>query len=121
MTLAISAQEALYGDQARTEVRTIMTEGVSGGAVVPAAILTTGQYDTVDSPAPNFNHAIMLAVARALTRLPLRLAPYAKAALPSAATWSGALIYVTDDVGGAQPAFSDGSNWRRVSDRAVVS
>jgi hypothetical protein len=31
------------------------------------------------------------------------------------------LIYVSDEVGGAVPAFSDGTNWRRVTDRAIVS
>lgn len=30
-------------------------------------------------------------------------------------------IYVSDEAGGAIPAFSDGTNWRRASDRAVVS
>lgn len=31
------------------------------------------------------------------------------------------LIYVSDETGGAVPAFSDGTNWRRVTDRAIVS
>lgn len=30
-------------------------------------------------------------------------------------------IYVSDETGGATPAFNDGTNWRRPSDRAVVS
>lgn len=49
-----------------------------------------------------------------------RLPSYAKASLPSAAI-AGFMIYVTDDVGGAVPAFSDGTNWRRVTDRNVIS
>ena len=52
----------------------------------------------------------------------IRTAQYAKTALPSAATaGAGAMAYVTDEAGGAVPAFSDGTNWRRVTDRAVVS
>lgn len=47
--------------------------------------------------------------------------PVAKAALPSAATYVYGIIYVTDEAGGAVLAFSDGTNWRRVTDRAVVS
>jgi hypothetical protein len=121
MSLSITAAEALYGSLSRTEVRTIMTEGVSGGAVIPAAVLTTGEYDTVGSPTADFNNAIAIAVARALTTLPHVLAPYPKASLPSAATWVRGLIYVTDEAGGAVPAFSDGTNWRRVTDRAIVS
>ncbi len=50
----------------------------------------------------------------------LRLKAYAKAALPSAGS-AGQVIFVSDDVGGAVLAFSDGTNWRRVTDRAVVS
>ena len=50
----------------------------------------------------------------------LQLQPFLKAALP-AATPAGRMIYVTDEVGGAVPAFSDGTNWRRVQDRNVVS
>ena len=31
------------------------------------------------------------------------------------------LVFVTDETGGAVPAFSDGTVWRRVTDRVVVS
>ena len=31
------------------------------------------------------------------------------------------LIYVTNEAGGPVLAFSDGTNWRRVTDRAIVS
>lgn len=31
------------------------------------------------------------------------------------------MIYVSDESGGAVPAFNDGANWRRVTDRAIVS
>jgi len=42
------------------------------------------------------------------------------ASLPNA-TQPGQLIYVTNETGGAVMAFSDGSNWRRITDRVVVS
>ncbi len=32
-----------------------------------------------------------------------------------------AFVYVSDESGGAQMAFSDGTNWRRFTDRAIVS
>lgn len=49
------------------------------------------------------------------------LASYSKLSLPSASV-PGTLIYVTDEVGGAVPAFADNTgNWRRVTDRAVIS
>ena len=40
--------------------------------------------------------------------------------LPSAIT-PAQMIYVSDESGGATVAFSDGTNWRRVQDRAIVS
>jgi hypothetical protein len=49
------------------------------------------------------------------------LASYAKAALPALPSSARAIVFVTDEVGGAAPAFWDGTNWRRFSDRAVVS
>lgn len=48
------------------------------------------------------------------------LKSYTVGTVPSAAT-AGGLIYVSNETGGATPAFSDGTNWRRVADRAVVS
>lgn len=49
--------------------------------------------------------------------------------LPQAAEWQSGnakygytrMIYVSNEAGGAVPAFSDGTNWRRVTDRAIVS
>lgn len=52
---------------------------------------------------------------------PLRLGQYPVSGLPAAAGRAGALVYVSDESGGAVPAFSDGSAWRRVTDRAPVS
>ena len=52
---------------------------------------------------------------------PTAFKAYVKAALPSAATYANNAIIVTDDVGGLVLAFSDGTNWRRVTDRAIIS
>lgn len=49
----------------------------------------------------------------------LPLKSYTVATVPTVGT--GELIYVSDETGGAIPAFSDGTNWRRVSDRVIVS
>jgi hypothetical protein len=49
----------------------------------------------------------------------LNLRVYAKTALPSHR--AGRVIYVNNDVGGAVMAFSDGTDWRRVTDRAVIA
>lgn len=50
-----------------------------------------------------------------------QMPPYTVATLPNAAANARTMIYVSNETGGAVPAFSDGTNWRRVTDRAVVS
>lgn len=51
---------------------------------------------------------------------PYSLARYPVANLPAAALWTGAHVYVVDDISGGVEAFSDGVNWRRVTDQAIV-
>lgn len=46
---------------------------------------------------------------------------YTVATLPNATEFEAHTIYVSDETGGATLAFSDGTNWRRVQDRVVVS
>jgi hypothetical protein len=52
----------------------------------------------------------------------VRAKSYTVAALPSVSVpGAGAMIYVSNESGGAVLAFSDGAAWRRVTDRAIVS
>lgn len=55
----------------------------------------------------------------------VHLPSYTVATLPSAAdNWGtdfAGLVYVSNASGGAITAFSDGTNWRRTSDRSVIS
>ena len=51
---------------------------------------------------------------------PVQLVSQSVNNLPSASP-AGQMIYVQNESGGAIPAFSDGTNWRRMSDRAIVS
>lgn len=41
--------------------------------------------------------------------------------LPPAANYTGCMYYVSNETGGAVMCFSDGTNWRRVTDRNVAS
>lgn len=52
---------------------------------------------------------------------PAVLKSYTVAGVPAASSYTGAMIYVSNETGGAIPAFSDGTNWRRVTDRAIIS
>jgi hypothetical protein len=49
------------------------------------------------------------------------LGTYTVSTVPSAANHARGLIWISNESGGATPAFSDGTNWRRVSDRAIIS
>ena len=48
-----------------------------------------------------------------------KFSEYTVATLPTVI--AGGWIMVTDETGGYTPAFSDGTNWRRTSDRAIVA
>lgn len=63
----------------------------------------------------------MMADGTEVPTAPIMFKSYAKAALPDVISFMDGIIIVTDDIGGIVPAFSDGTNWRRVTDRAVIS
>lgn len=52
---------------------------------------------------------------------PLVMPTYLKVSLPSATTFERSFIYVSDLTGGAEFCYSDGTNWRRISDRSVAN
>lgn len=52
---------------------------------------------------------------------PVEFPQYTVAGVPSASAYTGHMIYVSNETRGSVMAFSDGSNWRRVTDRAVIS
>jgi hypothetical protein len=56
-----------------------------------------------------------------INRYPLVFPSFAVADVPDPTTCEGAIIYVSDESGGAVPAFSDGTNWRRMTDRQIIS
>jgi hypothetical protein len=59
-------------------------------------------------------------IADAFSSTPHELPVTTVAGLPSASP-AGRMVYVSDASGGAVPAFSDGSVWRRVDTRAIVT
>lgn len=53
---------------------------------------------------------------------PVRLGQFTVATVPDASViGAGVLIFVSNESGGAVIAFSDGTDWRRLTDRAVIS
>lgn len=53
--------------------------------------------------------------------LTVQLTSYTVAGLPAAASNARVLVWVSNETGGATPAFSDGTNWRRIHDYTIVS
>jgi Protein of unknown function (DUF2793) len=65
-----------------------------------------------------WSDALVIVAATGTPRVP----SIAKSSLPAAATaGAGAIVHVSDEAGGTVLAFSDGTTWRRVTDRAAVS
>jgi hypothetical protein len=83
---------------------------------------------------PNHGEQLVNKEGRSLTQLQLyldditlqlnadrtALKDYVVAGVPDASSGYG-LIMVTNETGGAVPAFSDLTDWRRVTDRVVIS
>lgn len=78
---------------------------------------------TISRDAPAWAQAFADDVSRELrtrTRgFPVVLADFSKANLPSAASWVGGWIFVSDATGGAVPAYSDGAAWRRPNSTVI--
>lgn len=105
-----AAGRALLDDAAASDQRTTLGLGT-------AATQNTG---TSGATLPFLNGSNTWAGVQTFSTAPI-LPSFTVGTLPSAATFARGLIYVSDETGGAVPAFSDGTNWRRVTDRAVVS
>ena len=91
--------------------------GFSGRAEIGLA----GDDDFHFKVSPNgaaWSDALVLKASTGTPRLP----SFAATQLPSAAAaGAGAIVNVPDEIGGAVLAFSDGTAWRRVTDRLVVT
>jgi hypothetical protein len=54
-------------------------------------------------------------------KFPVQLKSCLVASVPDASFNEGAIVYISNEAGGKTLAFSDGVNWRRVQDRAIIS
>lgn len=116
-TISVTAFEAGLSATVRAELAQSLKDGVSGGTTLTGPVPLT----SIPTSLLDMYEIIFLAGLRAAqTQVGMRLPSYAKSSLPTTSP-AGMMIFVTDDTGGAVPAFSDGSNWRRVTDRAIIS
>jgi len=116
----VTIQEAGLGAAFDAEVIQALISGVTGGVTI-----TPGPYTALANiPQPlrdQMKIIFMMGVRSAQTQPGLALPSYTVVGLPAAAGNTGRMVYVSNESGGAVPAFSDGTNWRRVTDRAIVS
>lgn len=84
--------------------------GLQGGTSSQYYHLTSSQHTSVGTLITNFGDYTAVV-----------LPSYTVAGAPTASSYTGGLIYVSNEAGGATVAFSDGTNWRRVQDRTVIS
>jgi len=84
-------------------------------SISPPATLT-GTY-TISSPTT----ITLDPVDEIINDAPMKLVSKTVTDLSTLVSSVGAMVFCTDESGGAIPAFYDGTNWRRVSDRAIVS
>jgi hypothetical protein len=124
-----------------------ITDGGTGASTAAAAATNLG-LGTTDSPqftAVNVGHASDTTIARSAAGVvtvegqtvptlnlahtwtlaqtfsaPPVVPSYTVAGVPSASP-AAQIAYISNETGGAVLAFSDGTNWRRVTDRAIVS
>jgi len=68
----------------------------------------------LDDIEKNFNSSLL-----GVNGLELRI--YMVANLPTPPSNKSFMVFVSDASGGSIPAFWDGTNWRRVTDRAIIS
>jgi hypothetical protein len=52
---------------------------------------------------------------------PVEFPRYSVSGVPDATAYIGHMVFINNETGGPVMAFSDGTNWRRVTDRAVIS
>lgn len=108
------------------------TEG-DPGTGTPATEMTADWFNAIQNEIENVivtgagitlnkaSNAQLLAALLVVIANNLTLPTYTVGTVPSAASNARRMIYVSNETGGAIPAFSDGTNWRRMTDRAVVA
>jgi hypothetical protein len=85
---------------------------------------TTGALSATSISTPTVSSATNVTLSPAtqiLNAAPMRLMSRTVAELAALTVTAGAIVYVSNETGGAVVAFYDGTNWRRVTDRVVVS
>ena len=86
-------------------ITTTATDSVDYGGVADTVVaLVNSDYGVVESSGG-----------------PVEFPRYSVSGVPDATAYIGHMVFINNETGGQVMAFSDGTNWRRVTDRAVIS
>ena len=86
-------------------ITTTATDSVDYGGVADTVVaLVNSDYGVVESSGG-----------------PVEFPRYSVLGVPDATAYIGHMVFINNETGGPVMAFSDGTNWRRVTDRAVIS
>lgn len=127
MPVSVSQEDSDRMAAYEADVRDILINGTSDGMPTLPVQFSTAEYEGVPDNHlfERFNMAVVLALFRLSkngpVKFPVQMPSYLKAAMPDATTNTGCMIFVTDAIGGAVPAFSDGALWLRVTDRVAIN
>lgn len=113
---------------ASTTESTLFSSALAAGDADPnwsftsSVTRTAGNFLTIaDSSGTHLSLSSASATKGMLTVTALKLPEYAVSGVPSAVDFDNCAIIVSNEAGGRTIATSDGTNWRRVSDGAIIS
>jgi hypothetical protein len=111
-TITITAQDQNSGAD-------IFQTGGSMG-LITEAVTSQGDLGLVSQVASSLINMGTIVISGLIYPTEFKLPSYTVAGLPSASAL-GLMIFVTNAAGGSVPAFSDGTNWRSVTDRSIIT
>ena len=115
-TGVISYEGSASGTTNVEKVTALSFGALTDYGLVSGSTTLTSDFGAVSSANVTFSDTGYLQVSSGLPQLP----HYTVASLPSTVS-AGDLALCTDETGGASVVFNDGTNWRRMTDRAIAS
>jgi hypothetical protein len=127
-TTATGAYVSLY-DAATGDIGGKTNTGIRYNATTQVLTVTEIQTNTVSAPSSLVGTYTITSpttitlnpVTEILNNQPMRLVNRTVSQLQSTVVSIGSTAFCTNESGGSVPVFYDGTNWRRVTDRAVIS
>lgn len=99
---------------------TITTDPITGISTISESALTIPNLTDQTGVNLTDQASVILTANGTTAGIPI-MASYTLGTLPSAATYTHGMIYVSDLSGSPAPCYSDGTNWRRFSDNTIAS